>query len=130
MTSTVKTGSSIQPIDSQRDLLPRGTDRGGTTGSGLWWAFWSAIGLFLLYGVYRVFVGTPTGQYVDEELMEWMSACVSSHIWAELILAWVSAGSVLVVAAAWPALLQHYEVRSARSAAPWPRARPSQPPSC
>jgi membrane-associated phospholipid phosphatase len=97
ITSTVKTGSSTQPIAPQRCLLPRGADPGGTPGSGARVAFWSVVGLFLLY---LVFVGTPTGQHVDEELMKWVSATVSSHGWAELILAWVSAGSVLLVAAA------------------------------
>jgi len=60
-------------------------------------AAWSAIGFV---AVYLICVRTAAGQRVDESAMIAMSATISSHRWAVLLLLWVSELSVLVAAVA------------------------------
>lgn len=64
-----------------------------TLSSSGWWAL---AAVATLTAVYFVAVGTPTGQRLDQLGMEAISAAVGSTTWAELILLWVSAGSMLL----------------------------------
>lgn len=59
-------------------------------------AGWAAVGFVLLY---LLGVGTPTGQQLDEAAMRWTAVAITEDGWAESLLGWVSAGSVLLVGA-------------------------------